>query len=201
MTRESECSGWLTTPHERAHVAAKVVARSRRDPTTGCLVWTDRLHVTGYGVIKLAGYPFRAHRVAWMLAHGPIEEGAHILHHCDNRRCVAVEHLYAGTHLDNMRDRTERKRAAAGMRHPKVPAAVARVQGMPPRPAPPRRRRKITEEQVAEMRALYVTGEWTTRALAARYGLSQGTVAYHLMGGRYSIMPKGKTLDRDAESR
>jgi hypothetical protein len=49
-----------------------------------------------------------------MQAHGPIPEGMHILHSCDNKRCVNIEHLHLGTHNDNMREGVERKRFPRG---------------------------------------------------------------------------------------
>lgn len=57
-----------------------------------------------------------AHRVAWSLTTGkPIPRGRgkdfiYILHHCDNPPCCNPKHLYAGTPLNNMRDRDERGR-------------------------------------------------------------------------------------------
>ena len=41
---------------------------------------------------------------------GAIPAGMQINHHCDNKLCVNPKHLYAGTQLDNMRDRLRRGR-------------------------------------------------------------------------------------------
>lgn len=52
--------------------------------------------------------PERAtHRLAYYLAHGPIPDGTIIRHSCDNPPCCEWQHLLAGTHADNVRDRAE----------------------------------------------------------------------------------------------
>jgi len=46
----------------------------------------------------------RAHRVSYALYVGPISKDLKILHKCNNSKCVNPDHLYMGTHADNMRD-------------------------------------------------------------------------------------------------
>lgn len=53
-----------------------------------------------------------AHRYAWRIAGGVIPEGLFILHQCDNPRCCNVEHLFIGTHQDNMADKVSKGRQA-----------------------------------------------------------------------------------------
>ena len=59
----------------------------------------------GYGSVKCGDRgALLVHRVAWELVRGPIPDGLDVLHSCDVRLCAKPDHLFLGTHLDNMRD-------------------------------------------------------------------------------------------------
>jgi hypothetical protein len=73
-----------------------------------CWPWPGTRNTAGYGVVSWLGWPFMAHRIAFELANGPLEDGEIICHRCDNPPCCNPLHLYAGTHKDNARDRWER---------------------------------------------------------------------------------------------
>jgi len=82
------------------------------EPMSGCWIWMGSLMAQGYGYAgnKSNGQPLSAHRRSWELHRGPIPKGKHVLHKCDIRCCVYPDHLYVGTHQDNMRDMHERGR-------------------------------------------------------------------------------------------
>lgn len=120
-----------------------------------CWMW-DGPPGAGYGRVHGMG----AHRASYLIHHGPIPDGQHVLHSCDTPGCVSPDHLSAGTHQDNMRDRNSRGRTAIGEQSG----------------------HKLTE---SEVQAILASSD-STRTLARRYGVSNVQVGRIKRGESWS---------------
>lgn len=83
------------------------------DQNSGCWIWIAALDSDGYGVIyerigRSAQIQTKAHIVSYRIHHGEIPRKKYILHKCDIKNCVHPDHIYAGTHQQNMKDKAER---------------------------------------------------------------------------------------------
>lgn len=112
---------------------------------SGCHEWTARRDAKGYGAWRVndRSRQLKAHRVAYMIAHGEIDDDKLCLHMCDNRACVNPAHLYLGTSADNTRDMLERDRCS------RVGMSL---------PGSRNGRAKLGESDVIKIRELYASG-------------------------------------------
>lgn len=156
-----------------------------------CWEWTAGLFTGGYGSFSMFGRMRKPHRVSWLMHKGSIPkgEGFHgtcVCHSCDNRGCVNPDHLFLGTHTDNMRDMEAKGRAD----HPKGdrngikkhPEVLKRGVNhywhinahLMPRGSS-HKGSKLNEEQVRAIRIAKrdkIYGHSTSRKLAEIYGVS-----------------------------
>ena len=85
--------------------------------TETCWNWSGTLDRYGYGKFKIGNQTYKAHRYSYYLQYGDFDESLHVLHHCDNPRCVNPHHLFLGTNRDNVADRTTKKRHGKTSKH------------------------------------------------------------------------------------
>lgn len=69
----------------------------------GCWLWRGQINQDGYGLFQRGGNRFFAHRVAYALLFGELNEMCGC-HKCDTPLCVRPNHIFPGTLLDNVED-------------------------------------------------------------------------------------------------
>lgn len=123
-----------------------------------CWEWPAARTPAGYGRVAIARVVQYAHRLSFVCFVGPIPEGHMVCHRCDNPPCWNPAHLFTGTATDNARDRSQKGRSQRGEDH---------------------YARKLTEDQVREIRASDLSGP----ELARRYGVKFASI-YKIRDGR-----------------
>lgn len=137
-----------------------IISRSEVSPYTECWVWTGSRSEDGYARYGKNNAANVA-RISWEHKNGcvmPLDRMA--CHTCDNPPCVNPSHIYAGTSSNNIKDTWDRTRIA--------PARVTQ---------------KLTNEEVAKIKADRVT---SARQLAKNFGVSHATINKIRTGKRFT---------------
>jgi len=125
---------------------------------TPCWEWPGHKSPKGYGMLGFQKKVWRVHRIFWELVNGSVSRHLEVCHHCDNPACYRLEHLFLGTHSDNIKDakRKNRLRNPKGEEHGNA---------------------KLTDDQVLEIRKLYkpgrhYSGKVLAKDVAKKFGIS-----------------------------
>lgn len=83
---------------------------SMYEKSNGCFLWNGNRDKKGYGIFFMKSEAYRAHRVSYLIKNGNISKDKVICHMCDTPSCVNPEHLFEGTHSDNIKDCVNKNR-------------------------------------------------------------------------------------------
>ena len=86
-------------------ILERIMEKVVKDPISGCWNYTGTL-INGYGSINTGKFGPRIflHREMYKIYKGNIPKGMLVCHKCDNPKCCNPDHLFMGTHKDNMQD-------------------------------------------------------------------------------------------------
>lgn len=112
----------------------------------------------GYGLLsnKHGGSMYKAHQISWILENKKdIPKNMEICHKCDNRACVNPNHLFLGTHRENMADAFQKKRInnyihGCGTKNPSA---------------------RLNDEQLKQLRQDYING-MSRKEICKKYNIS-----------------------------
>lgn len=139
----------------------RLVAGLKFDPATGCWIWTKGTSTKGRGVIRFnTERMVTTHKAAAFLWLGVpiVSNGVLVCHDCDRPLCCRPQpgHLYVGDYTTNIHDAYDRGQ----------------------------RKLKLTEQEVYDIKNIWIDYGWSQRRIAEVYGVSQQHISNILMGAR-----------------
>lgn len=149
-------------------IQALIIERCVPVPEAGCWLWERSTNRRGYGSFYFEGAHFKAHRASYQAFVSPIADDKCVLHKCDTPSCVNPSHLFIGTNLDNVQDRTKKGRGV-------LPDNKGERNGMA----------KLTSEVVNEIRRRHHAGETKTH-ISKLFGISRQHVSDLVSGKKWS---------------
>lgn len=144
------------------------------EKTATCWLWRAFVNPCGYGKLTIGSHTDGSYksavasRISWELHNGSIPDGLCVCHHCDTPACVRPDHLFLGTHADNMKDMARKGRHVDCSTGAKSPRA------------------KLTAGQVAEIRTEYARGILSQEKIGKHFGISQAYISKICRGNHWA---------------
>lgn len=162
----------LCLPSTEIQITAGVLKRfwGKVTKTEGCWEWAASSSRGGYGAFGVGKKVLRATRVSYAIHFGNFPSQLDVCHTCDNPCCVRPDHLFLGTHTENMQDMVKKGRYSEEKRNPKRKRGVEFWSA------------KLDPHKVLAIRREYIPGVVSQRFLAKKYGVTKNAVALLLSG-------------------
>lgn len=123
---------------------------------TPCRIWVGSIKRGargGHGMIRFEGRSQIVSRLAWRASNGDVPDAIEVCHHCDVPARIRLDHLFLGTHLQNMLDAAKKQRMGGPIGEKHYCA-------------------KFTVAEVLALRERFNNGEPPSRKLAAQLGVA-----------------------------
>lgn len=141
---------------------------------SGCWLWTGEIVGHGGGILRMGRQILSAYRLSYEIYKEEIPKDMCVCHSCDVRSCVNPDHLWLGTHAENMADAAKKNRM-----HPGEQSAQS----------------KLKETQVIQIVELYKTGNYSQQQLSDMFGVAHSIISGIITGKNW------KHLDLDRSFR
>jgi hypothetical protein len=151
---------------------ALIEARVEYDTNGGCWLWSGS-HGQ-HGRVSFDGAMIGTHRLSYEAFKGPIPDGLWVLHKCDVPACCNPDHLFVGTHQENVQDAVSKGRMWAQKPENRTLARERMANAAAQRDWKGEKvpTAKLTPEKVREIRACTDS----LRAIGRRYGIHEKSV-------------------------
>lgn len=120
----------------------------------GCWMWQGKTKTGDYGTLSINHKTTMVHRLSYEMHKGEIPEGLMVCHKCNVKLCINPDHLYVGTHNDNMRDMAD----SDVMKGEANPKSI------------------LTQSQVVEIKQMIKDRKVVYRKIAETYGVSRQAI-------------------------
>lgn len=154
-----KCSSLFRRDNHYSEYEEKIKERILRNIEifpSGCWIWKSFKSKSGYAEITWKGEKKRTNRISFEVFKDKIPTGMYVCHTCDNPLCVNPDHLYIGTHQDNIDDKLKKGRQSKGKE-------IGRS--------------KLDEEKVNEIRRIAEKEEFSHERIGEIFGVSQSCIS------------------------
>lgn len=138
--------------HKKRPLAERFWEKVEMIPFHDCWEWAARKDRFGYGVMHVNGSTQLAHRICYEMLNPNFNKKLSVCHTCDNPGCVRPEHLFLGSHKENMWDREDKGRG--------------------------RNKKSFSFEKAEEVRRLYKTKKFSQQKLSEMFGCTQANIGF-----------------------
>lgn len=149
-------------------ILSRLLSRVQKCPLSGCWLWTGAVNPKGYGHLRFNRKDLIASRASWTAHRGPVPDGLLVLHRCDVPLCINPDHLFLGTHRDNVADMD-----AKGRRVVVVQRGESNCKA------------KLDVHQVRRLREEFACGA-SKSALSRKYGVNRQAIKHAVEGVTWS---------------